>query len=47
MAMRSKIIFKEDLRVKNKMIKTRISSSRNIIRSKNNKIRHNRVRKYI
>ena len=47
MAMRSKIIFKEDLRVKNKMIKTRTSSSRNIIRSKNNKIRHNRVRKYI
>ena len=47
MAMRNKIVFKEDLRVKNKMIKTRTSASRSIIRSKKHKKRHNKVRKYI
>ena len=47
MSMRNKIVFKEDLRVKNNMIKTRTSASKHITRSKNNKKRYNKVRKYI
>jgi hypothetical protein len=47
MLMRNKIVFKEDLRIKNKMIKTRTSASKHITRSKNYKKRYNKVRKYI
>jgi hypothetical protein len=43
MAMRSKIVFKEDLRVKNKMVSTRSSAS--IHKAK--KIRNKKLKKYI
>ena len=45
MAMRSKIVFKEDLRVKNKMVSARSSAKKSIHKSK--KIRNKKLKKYI
>jgi hypothetical protein len=45
MAMRSKIVFKEDLRVKNKMVNTRSSARKSIHNAK--KIRNKKLKKYI
>jgi hypothetical protein len=45
MAMRSKIVFKEDLRVKNKMVNARTSARKSIHKAK--KIRNKKLKKYI
>ena len=45
MAMRSKIVFKEDLRVKNKMVNARTSARKSIHTAK--KIRNKKLKKYI
>lgn len=45
MAMRNKIVFKEDLRVKNKMVNARSSAKKSIHKTK--KIRNKKLRKYI
>lgn len=45
MAMRNKIVFKEDLRVKNKMVNARTSARKSIHKAK--KIRNKKLKKYI
>lgn len=45
MAMRNKIVFKEDLRVKNKMVNARSSARKSIHKTK--KIRNKKLKKYI
>lgn len=45
MAMRNKIVLKEDLRVKNKMVSARSSAKKNIHKTK--KIRNKKLKKYI
>jgi hypothetical protein len=45
MAMRNKIVFKEDLRVKNKMVSARTSARKSIHKAK--KIRNKKLKKYI
>ena len=45
MAMRNKIVFKEDLRVKNKMVNARTSDRKSIHKTK--KIRNKKLKKYI
>lgn len=45
MAMRNKIVFKEDLRIKNKMVSARSSAKKNIHKTK--KIRNKKLKKYI
>jgi hypothetical protein len=45
MAMRNKIVFKEDLRVKNKMVNARSSARKSIHKAK--KIRNKKLKKYI
>jgi hypothetical protein len=45
MAMRNKIVFKEDLRVKNKMVNARTSARKSIHKTK--KIRNKKLKKYI
>ena len=45
MAMRNKIVFKEDLRVKNKMVSARTSARKSIHKTK--KIRNKKLKKYI